>query len=259
MIAATRLLWAQLALDARNLRRDVLLGFLTVFPFVIALIYRFVIPDQVDLERLAQGALPPGLEAHRAAVEMLAAGLGPVLMGLFAGLNAGLIGSVYGLLLADERDERTLAAVRVMPRPFVFYMAMRMLAPVGLTTVVTVAAYPLAGLAPLPLATVAVIALAGATIAPLVALLILAYAPNKLAALVLMRLATVTLALPALAYFAAPGWERLAWPVPSYWQMKALWLAAEGEAYWPALLLAPALSLPLTFWLYRELSRRSER
>jgi fluoroquinolone transport system permease protein len=257
--ATARLIRAQLVTDLRNVTHDSLLAFVVLLPLTLALIYRFVLPDAEAMARLVESGLAPSLEPYRGFFERFASGYGPVLMGTFVGLTPGAVGSVFGLLLVDERDARTLAAVRVTPQPFARYMAARMFTPCALSFAATILAYPIAGLAPTPLAHVAVIALAGASVVPAVALFVVTFAPNKVAGLVMMRIVTVVLALPVFAYFVAPGVARLAWPIPSYWQMKALWLAADGAPFWGALLVVPALSLPLTIWLYRAFARRPER
>lgn len=235
--------------DLRNITRDALLAFLIASPLLIALIFRFAIPDDTALAQIVRSY--PQLET-------LVSARGPVLMSIVVSMSAGLIGAVYGLLLVDERDERTLTVLRVMPVSFAHYLIARLATPCLLSMLMTVAAYPVTGLAPLPLATVAMIALAGATTVPVVTLAIVTFAQNKVAALAIMRVVNALLALPILAYFASPLQEMLAWPVPSFWQMKALWLAAEGQPYLWALMLTPALNAPLTLWLYRRFARRSE-
>jgi hypothetical protein len=182
----------------------------------------------------------------------------PLLMTMFVGLTPGLVGGVYGLLLADERDERMVAVVRVMPVTFAQYLTARLLAPCALSLLVTIAAYPIAGLAPLSHPAVAAIAIGGAPVAPLTALAIAAFAPNKVAALALLRVINALWGLPILAYFATPAQAQLAWPVPTYWQMKALWLAIEGRPFGWTLLLCTAISAPLILWLYRRFERRAE-
>lgn len=244
-----RLTFSLLLADARNVTRDNLLAFLIGSPLLIALIFRFAMPDTAALAQVVDTY--PQLES-------LVDARGPVLMSIVISMSAGLIGAVYGLLLVDERDERTLTALRVMPVSFAHYLFARLATPCLMSILVIVAAYPVAGLAPLPLPTVAIIAMAGATTVPVVTLTIAAFAPNKVAALAIMRVANAFLALPILAYFASPLQEILAWPVPSFWQMKALWLATEGQPYQLALLLTPALNVPLTLWLYQRFARRSE-
>jgi hypothetical protein len=244
--------------DFRNIWRDGLLAFLILLPLFIALIYRLLIPDQQELEAMVQSRLPGDLEPYRAALTYAASAMEKLLMGIFIGMSPGLIGAVYGLLLVDERDQRTLAVLRVMPIAFAHYLLARLATPCILSILVTIAAYPLAGLAPLPAETVVAIGLVGATTVPVVVLSIVTFASTKVGALVVMRLVNGALALPFLAYFASPLQEVLAWPVPSFWQMKALWLASDGEPYLWVLALTPVINIPLAVWLYSRFARRNE-
>lgn len=250
----TTLLWG----DLRSIRRDSFLAFLVLMPLLVALIFRYLIPDQADLERMIQSDLPADIAVHRSLLLRLASGLEPGLMGIFVGISPGLIGAVYGLLLVDERDQRTLMVLRIMPVAFGHYLAARMAAPCVLAILVTIVAYPVAGMWPVHPAAVILTAIAGATTVPTIVLLIATLASNKVAALAIMRVSNGALALPFLAWFASPAQELMAWPVPSFWQMKALWLAGEGKDYLWALALTPAINLPLSYCLYRWFVRRPE-
>jgi len=253
-----RLLMTLALADLRNIARDGLLAFLIFLPLAIALAYRFLIPDHANLEALVQAQLPANLEPYGSMIETVVDGIEPVLMSAFVGMSPGLIGAVYGLLLVDERDERTLAVLRVMPISFGQYLLARMVTPCALSLLVTIIAYPLAGMMPLPLTTVILIASAGVTTVPVVVLGIVVFASNKVAALAVMRVMTGVLALPMFAYFATPAQELLAWPIPSFWQMKALWLAADGRAFAWVLVLTVAINIPLSIWLYSRFANRNE-
>ncbi len=181
-----------------------------------------------------------------------------LLMSLLTAIAPGLVGAVYGLLLVGERDERTLTALRVMPVSFARYIATRMFTPLALSVMMTIIAYPVAGLAPLPIATVALLAVVNATSAPVVALAMAAFARNKMAALAVMRVANSILALPVLAYFATPPMLYLAWFSPAYWQMKSLWLAADSLPFFGSLCAALSMNVALGLLLYRLFERRGE-
>jgi hypothetical protein len=245
--------------DLRQVWREPLLVLLVFMPLLIAFLYRFVLPDPAQLLGLARGPLDPELERHRALLLKLAEASGPVLMAIFIGMAPGMVGGVFGLLLADERDERTLSVVRVMPARFARVLAVRLAVPCILSLVVTVASYPIAGLAPLSMTTVAVIATGGILLAPLTALAIGAFAANKVTALALLRVISAIGVLPVLTWFVSPAEARLAWPVPAYWQMKAFWLALEGRPFGWTLLLCPAIAALLVLGLYHRFERRSEK
>ena len=122
----------------------------------------------------------------------------------------------------------------------------------------TIIAYPVAGLAPLPIAAVALIAVVNAISAPVVALAMASFARNKMAALAVMRVANSILALPVLGYFAVPPMLYLAWLSPAYWQMKALWLAADTLPFLGTLAVAAAMNVLLLVLLYSRFERQGE-
>lgn len=227
------LIIALIVADLRKVSRDGLMAGIIVAPLAVALAFRAFVPDAGSLEASLVSYLGHDLGAEVARATPL------LLMSLLTAIAPGLVGAVYGLLLVGERDERTLMALRVMPVSFARYIAARMFTPLALSVVMTIIAYPVAGLAPLPIATVALLAVVSATSAPVVALAMAAIARNKMAALAVMRVANSILALPVLAYFATGPMLWLAWLSPAYWQMNALWLAANGLPFlgplaWPS-------------------------
>lgn len=238
--------------DLRKVTRDPLMAGIIAAPLAVALIFRFAIPDAVSLEAVLGSYLGRDLGAEIArATPML-------LMSLLTAIAPGLVGAVYGLLLVGERDERTLMALRVMPVSFARYMAARLFTPLAFSVLMTIIAYPIAGLAPLPMATVILLAVVTATSAPVVALAMATFARDKMAALAVMRVANSILALPVLAYFATPPMLYLAWLSPAYWQMKALWLAAETSPFLVSLAVALTMNVLLAMLLYSRFERQGE-
>ncbi|OQW60448.1 MAG: hypothetical protein A4S17_00725 [Proteobacteria bacterium HN_bin10] len=239
------------ATDLRNVVRDGLMATIIIAPLAVALIFRAFVPGSDQLA----ATLAPYLGNLLASDLALAAPM--LLMSLLMAIAPGLVGAVYGLLLVDERDQRTLQVLRVMPMPFAHYMATRMITPLGLSVAMTIAAYPIADLAPLPIGAVVMLAVVGATSAPMVSLAMAAFARDKVAALAIMRVVSSVLALPVLAYFATPPILYLAWFSPAYWQMKALWLAADAAPFALTLGMALVLNLILALLLYARFEQRS--
>lgn len=229
--------------DLRNVSREALLIFLIIFPLPLALLLRFIIPE---METTLQARLDFALAPYY-----------PMIMAVFIITPAGVIGALYGLLLVDERDEGTLAVLRVMPVSFDAYLFARLAIPTMLAALMVILCYPLAGLTPIPFWAVIAIAIAGATAVPMAALAVVAIAPNKVAALAIFRLLNTIFALPAFI-FIAPAWQAAGWIVPSYWPMKALWLAADGHGFALELLIALIVNAAWTVLLYRLFSRRNE-
>lgn len=241
-----------IAVDLRKVTRDPLMAGIIAAPLLVAVIFRFAVPDPETLQATLTAYLGPdlGAQVSRAAPMLL--------MSLLTAIAPGLVGAVYGLLLVGERDERTLMALRVMPVSFARYVAARLSTPLSLSVGVTIVAYPVAGLAPLPIATVALIAVVNAISAPVVALAMATFAKDKIAALAVMRVANSVLALPVLAYFVAPPIVYLAWLSPAYWQMKALWLAADALPFLATLGVAALMNVMLLLLLYSRFEQQGE-
>ncbi len=238
--------------DVRKILRDGLMIGIVFAPLLIALIFRLFVPPPSDL----QAALAPYLDPP--ATERIAMAAPVLLLSLLVAVSPGLLGAVFGLLLVSERDERTLLALRVMPVSLPRYIATRMFTPLALSIPVTIAAYPLSGLAPGLTAPIVLAAVVGATSAPVVALGMAAFAKSKMAGLAAMRVANSILALPILAYFATPPLVYLAWPSPAYWQMKALWSAAADVPLLVPLSVALIINMALALLFFVCIERQSE-
>ena len=146
-------------------------------------------------------------------------------------LALGLTVLLAGFLLLDERDEGVLTALLVTPVPLGSYLLYRTTLPLLAGFAVTVAGYPLAGLAPLPLpallATAAVAALNG----PATALFLAAFAENKVTGFALVKIVNTLAMVPIAAWFLRPPWQLAAGLVPTYWPMKMTWQAAAGGSW----------------------------
>jgi fluoroquinolone transport system permease protein len=204
--------------DLRNVGRDPMLVWIPLLPLFLALLYRFGAP-----------ALSGWLMAeHAVALDPLY----PLLMSLFLLLVPGVAGMMTGFLLLDERDERTIEALRVTPMPLEAYMAYRIGLPMSIGIVLTVVFFPVAGLSALPLPDLIVIAALAALNGPLVMLFLASFAENKVAGFAIVKLLNGLLMIPIAAYFIPGALQYAAGIIPSFWAMKAFWLAASGEGYW---------------------------
>jgi fluoroquinolone transport system permease protein len=151
--------------DSRLLWRDPLLGWMLLLPFGVAVLLRVLIP-----------------RAGEALSEATGFDLAPyhsLIMGGYLMTAPGIVGMVIGFLLLDERDARTLMALRVTPLSMRRYLAYRIALPLAVGTLATLAGYPLAGISPLPFAALVPIAIVAGLWAPLLALVLATAAPNK--------------------------------------------------------------------------------
>lgn len=200
--------------DLRNVLRDPLLAWIVFYPFVLALAVRFGTPPLTDwLRDTWSFELAPYY---------------PLLASFVVGMAPGMVGAVVGFLLLDERDDRTLAAMMVTPLPLEQYLLYRLGAPTLVAFGVTLAVYPLAGLAPLSApALLTAAALAGLS-APLTALFLASFAQNKISGFAWVKVLNGINLLPVLAWFAPMPSQLAFGVVPTYWPMKVVWEASAG-------------------------------
>jgi fluoroquinolone transport system permease protein len=225
--------------DSRMLWRDPLLGWILALPIGLALLLRPLIPR--IQEALLEGAgfdLTPYY---------------PLVMGGFLMTAPGMVGMVIGFLFLDERDARTLTALRTTPLSMRQYLAYRVALPLLLGTASTLIGYPLTGLTPLPLTSLLPIVVVASLLAPLLALVLAVAAPNKVAGFAVVKVLNAVNLLPIVAYFVPRPLQFAAGIFPTYWPMRALWSAAVDEVYGAHLVLGAivsVLALVLALWLF---------
>ena len=123
--------------DSRLLWRDPLLGWILALPIGLALLLRPLIPR-------VQEALLAGMGFDLTPYH-------PLVMGGYLMTAPGMVGMVIGFLFLDERDARTLTALRTTPMSMRQYLGYRVALPLLLGTASTLIGYPLTGLTPLAL------------------------------------------------------------------------------------------------------------
>lgn len=221
-------LGALAAADTRVLWRDPLLKWLVLLPVGVALLLRVLLPQaQVALLDSSGFDLRPYY---------------PLVVGGYLMTAPGIVGMVVGFLLLDERDARTLTALRVTPLSMRRYLAYRIALPLTFGTASTVIGYPLIGMSPLPFTSLIAIAVVAGFSAPLLALVLAATAPNKVAGLAVVKVLNGLNLLPVAAFFLAPPLQFVAGVIPTYWPMRALWSAAAGEDFGAFLLIGAGVA-----------------
>jgi fluoroquinolone transport system permease protein len=210
MVADSRLLW-----------RDPLLAWVLLLPIGLAVLFR--------------GLLPRISESLSAAVGFDPAVYYPLIMGGYLMTAPGIVGMVVGFLLLDERDQRTLSALRVTPLSMRRYLAYRVTLPLLAGTATTLVGYPLVGITRVPATTLLPMAAVAALSAPSLALVLATAAPNKVAGFAVVKLLNVINLLPIVAFFVPPPLQCVAGILPAFWPMRALWAAAAGEPFTPYL------------------------
>jgi fluoroquinolone transport system permease protein len=232
--------------DRRLVWRDPLLKWVLLLPVGLGILFRILIPQ--------------AREALLRATGVDIAPYYPLFMGGYLMNAAGIVGMVIGFLLLDERDARTLAALRVTPVSIRRYLAYRISGPLAVATATTLLGYALIGITPLPFGPLLAISIVGGMSAPLIALVLATAAPNKVAGLAVVKVLNGINLLPLAAYFLPTPAQYVAGVIPAYWPMRALWSAAQGEsflAYLGAGCLGSALAVAIVTHLFERQLLRS--
>lgn len=206
------------AADVKNVIRDPFLKWVIPAPFLMAIAFRLLIP---------------GITAV-AEPWVALSDYYPLLLSMIVIFVPLLYGIVVGFMLLDERDEDTLTALKVTPMSMGKYLAYRMTTPVIISVVTTLLAYPLIGLVNIdPVLLVAITFLASLS-APFIALIFAAFARNKVEGMAIQKMLGGVFMIPVLAYFIPSWWQLLFGVFPTYWTLKAFWIACEGgQGFWP--------------------------
>jgi fluoroquinolone transport system permease protein len=233
--------------DSRLLWRDPLLGWILVLPIGLALLLGALIPRMQD-------ALLTGVGFDLTAYY-------PLVLGGYLMTAPGMVGMVIGFLFLDERDARTLTALRTTPLSMRQYLAYRIALPLLLGTASTLIGYRLIGLVPVRLSALFALASVAGLSAPILALVLAIAAPNKVAGFAVVKVMNAVNLLPVVAYFVPRPLQFVAGIFPAYWPMRGFWSVLAGESYGAYLLIGTVVSgvaLALAVWLFdRRLVRRA--
>lgn len=204
-------------LDARSVGRDALLRWTLLLPVLIALPMRLIVPTALTrANRLLHIDLLPYIPVV----------LGPALLLI----TPSMVGLVIGFLLLDQRDDGTLTALRVTPLPLPSYLVYRLLVPMLIGVVMTLIAFPSAGLTAVGLSGLVIAALVAAPLGPIMALVLAAFGENKVQGFALMKATSVFLIAPLVAYAVPANWQLAFGILPTYWPTRLLWSLQTGDS-----------------------------
>ncbi len=211
--------------DARGIYRDGFLMSMALYPLLIALAIRLLVP-WIPIEHI---------ELYLAPAVVLTASM--------------LIGSVLGFALIEERENRTSLLLRVLPLSqgtlFTYLATSSSL----LSLAASLAGALIYGQAVVEPLAFLLVATVGALFAPLVMLTLGAAASNKIEGLALSKLISTTAVVPALAFVLPPSWQLLLTWHPVYWLYLGLLRAYAGDAALPSLAIHWPGFAPWTFVL----------
>lgn len=222
--------------DARLIGRDSFLIFMFLFAAIIASVLRFGLPWMNDT--LAANNILPS-----ATIGMRLSDAYPMFVAYLA-LYTGalLVGTVFGFVLLDEKDNNTLKAMLVTPVPPTHYVTYRVAAPALMAFFVTLGMALFINLALLPLWQMVLIAAGAALTASIVALFFATFAQDKVQGFAYSKFGGISGWAFLIGWFVPAPWQWLFGLFPPFWVGKAYWLALEGAGWWWVALLVGIVS-----------------
>ncbi|MCZ6835401.1 MAG: hypothetical protein O7G85_06460 [Planctomycetota bacterium] len=201
-------------IDVKSVRRDSMLLWILVLTPGFALLFRFIIPEVAgELQARFEFDLVPFY---------------PLIMSFLALIAAGMIGTVIGFLLLDQRDDETMTALLVTPLSLGDYLLYRLATPMVLCVVLTVFMFPLAGLTETSPLQIIATAICAAPLAPMYALFIGSFANNKVQGFALAKALGIVMVPVIISYFIDQPWQTIFGLIPHYWSLKVFWLFHDG-------------------------------
>ena len=160
------------------------------------------------------------------------------LLALFVG------GATLGLSVVDERESRMIQVLTVSPVGLLKYMVLKWM-PAMLISVVGVASSAMVIGAWQELPNLVLLSLMGIGVCGFSVFVIPAFANNQIAAIGVMKLLMpLMLMIPITAFFVAERWQFFYYPVPMYWQAKALETIFNGGSAWGQMGLSLLVGVP---------------
>ncbi|MCK5920066.1 MAG: hypothetical protein KAG66_03955 [Methylococcales bacterium] len=228
--------------DSLNIRRDSLLRWMLIAPFILAFgLIRLGLPWATAKFQANSGF---DLTPYHILVFSYMITMAPMLYGV-----------VVGFLLVDERDDGTLTALRVTPLSLDRYLMYRLGMPLLLSALLLPLILRVSGDSTLNTGQLILLAIASAPTAALITLSLALFAKNKVNGLALLKGMGIILMLPILAWFAPSKWAWLFGLFPTYWPMKLYWLFRADQSGWLVFLGGLLYAALLSALLVRRLNR----
>lgn len=240
--------------DLKLIGRDSFLLFMFLFAIIIAVVLRFGMPWLNNI-LIENGVMPSQTFA------MSLADVYPMLvayMAIYTG--ALLVGTVFGFVLLDEKDQNTIKAMLVTPVPLKRYVLYRVGGPAILAFVIILGMAYFINQALLPWWQMILISAGGALTAPIISLFFATVAENKVQGFAYSKFGGISGWTILIGWFVPEPWQWLIGLFPPWWISKAYWLALEGRnGWWIVLIIGVVLQIALINWLMQQFNKVAYR
>lgn len=237
--------------DVKLIGRDSFLLFMFAFALIIAVVLRFGLP-WMSTYLAETGVLPSetfGIVSLSDLYPMVVA-----YMAIYTG--SLLVGTIFGFVLLDEKDDNTIIAMLVTPVPLNQYVLYRVGLPALLAFLIIVAMVLFINQALVPLWQLLLLAAGGSLTAPLISLFFATFAENKVQGFAYSKFGGISGWAFLIGWFVPEPWQWLIGLFPPFWIGKAYWLALEGNGLWGlALIIGIVSQLGLIVVLARQFNK----
>jgi len=230
--------------DLKNIRRDSLLIYMLLIPWLAVILLRTLLPA---IDRWFTASYHTPVEVYF-----------PLILSFFFVLEIPLVfGLVFGFLLLDEKDARILTALQVTPVTVENYVRYRFVSTFLFSAIYIILTLWATGLVnTYHLFRVIPVALLSGGLAIFVMLFLISFANNKVEGLALMKGMGILMLGPLVAYFWESNWQLALGLLPSYWPAKAYWMISAGDKAWPYIAMG---SIYISFLVWLLLKRFNTR
>jgi fluoroquinolone transport system permease protein len=232
-------------IDVRLIGRDLFLIYLLFYINALAVIMRLALPhldSALASNALVAFSLPDWYPMLVAYVSVF--------------LGSALIGMIFGFVLLEERDSRTLDALLVTPLRLDHYLGYRVGVPMAFAFVQVIVSVLVTSVAVAPIGPLIAIAAGASLAAPITSLYFATFAANKVQGLALTKFIGAAGFLIPLAWFTPAPLQYLFGLFPPFWVSKAYWLALDGNPLW---FVAWSIGVALQGFVVVALARRFNR
>ncbi len=240
--------------DTKIIGRDRFLIFMFIFAVYIAAALRFLLPWADGY--LAENGIMPG-----ETIPFRFSDMDPMFVAFMAlWTGALLVGTIFGFVLLDERDNNTLKAMLVTPVPLNRYVMYRVGGPTILAVLVVLAMVYVINVELLPFWQMLLIIISGSLAAPMVSLLFATFAENKVQGFAYSKFGGISGWAFMIGWFVPEPWQWLFGIFPPFWIGKAYWLALAGRSFWIiALLIGVVYQIVMINWLIKRFNKVAYR
>ncbi|MCY8400241.1 ABC transporter permease [Bacillus haynesii] len=221
--------------DMKQIRRDSMLAFYGLAPFLLIIVTAAVVPLSAELTEF-------NFTTYRHLIMSLAMLFIPLILGVMS-----------GFILLDERDENMIQYFAVTPMSKRGYVMVRLILPMALTLCYSTLLFASGGLMAPDAAHLLFVLIMVMLEAPIYTLLLAAYASNKVEGLALMKGFSLLTLMPAAVYFIPLPWQLFGVFTPTYWTAKTYLAGTSHEGFVLVFgIIGVVLHMMILLFLYRR-------